>query len=414
MLAASAKGARGSRPRWEVADVFRQHGDAALRDRRLPPSHLKVMRDITRCRTAALGGHVERCSDCGFERIAYNSCRNRHCPKCQAMAKAEWLEARKRDLLPVGYFHVVFTMPHELNAIALRNKTIIYNILFRAASETLHEFARDPRHGLGGKTGFTAILHTWDQQIRHHAHLHCVVPGGALAPDRSRWIPARKDFLFPVKALAKLFRGKFIAFLKQAFLDQALRFPGKSATLAATDRFEQMVRTLWSKPWVVYAKPPFGGPEKVLDYLGRYTHRVAISNHRVLDVADESVSFAWRDRADGNRQKRLTLPAEEFIRRFLLHVLPKGFMRIRHFGFLAGRAKGRDLSRCRELFGMAPEPVAPPEKTTRERVLELTGVDLALCPHCKGGTMHIVSELKPVDAPDMPLALCRPEVFDSS
>ena len=413
MLTACAAAANASRPRWEVADVFRLHLNDLRGDGALPPAHREVINDIVRCRTAALGGHVERCSDCGFERIAYNSCRNRHCPKCQALAKAQWLDARKRELLPVDYFHVVFTLPHELNAVALRNKAVVYSILFRAASGTLQDFARDPRHGLGGETGFTAILHTWDQQLRHHAHVHCVVPGGVLASDRSRWVSARQSFLFPVKALGKLFRGKFIAFLKEAFVKGLLQFPGKTAPLARPKQFHTLLDALWKKPWVVYAKPPFAGPEKVLDYLGRYTHRVAIANHRILRVAEETVAFAFRDRADDNRKKLCTLPAREFIRRFLLHVLPKGFVRIRHFGFLAARSKGRDLRRCREILGLDPQPEAPPEKTTRERMLNLTGIDLGLCPQCKRGAMIVICELEPLD-PQAVWRRCRPEVCNSS
>ena len=414
MLAACSGAASGTRPRWEVADVFQQCADDVGRSLRLSPSQRKVMHDITRCRTAYLGGHVERCDDCGFERIAYNSCRNRHCPKCQALAKAEWLEARRSELLPVDYFHVVFTMPHELNPLALCNKRALYDILFRAASETLHEFARDPQHGLGGKMGFTAILHTWDQQLRHHAHVHCVVTGGALAPDRLRWVSARKGFLFPVRALGKLFRGKFIAFLNEAFLEGTLRFPGKAAALATPDRFKEMADTLWKKPWVVYAKPPFGGPDKVLDYLGRYTHRVAIANHRIIRVAESLVSFTFRDRSDANRKKVCTLPAREFTRRFLLHVLPKGYVRIRHFGFLAARSKGRDLVRCRELLGMAPETEAPAEKTMAERILELIGVDLLACPNCKRGTMRPVMDLKPLYLLGLEKSPVQPEIRDIS
>ena len=277
MIVACSPHAPGApRPRWEVADVFRKYGEAYRHAQRLPLSHLEVMHAIEVCRTESLGGHVERCDACGFERHAYNSCRNRHCPKCQALAKAAWLEARKADLLDVGYFHVVFTLPHALNPIALRNKKTVYDLLFRAAADTLQTFAAAPRNGLGGKIGFTAVLHTWDQQLRDHVHLHCLVPAGALAPDRSRWIHARNGFLFPVKALSKVFRGKFIASLRQAHRGARLRFPGKTASLAAPAAFGQLLNARWKKPWVVYAKPPFGGPETVLDYLGRYTHRVAI------------------------------------------------------------------------------------------------------------------------------------------
>ena len=411
-VACSAHAAGVSRPRWEVADVFRQYGGAYRCAHRLPLSHLKVMRAIEVCRTESLGGHVERCDTCGFERHAYNSCRNRHCPKCQALAKAAWLEARKADLLDVDYFHVVFTLPHAVNPIGLRNKKTVFDLLFRAAADTLQTFAADPRNGLGGKLGFTAVLHTWDQQLRDHFHLHCLVPAGALAPDRSRWIHARNGFLFPVKALSKVFRGKFIASLLQAFADRHLQFPGTIAPLGTPARFGQLVNALWKKSWVVYAKPPFGGPQKVLDYLGRYTHRVAISNHRITRIHDGSVSFTYRDRTSRNQKKTLTLPAPEFIRRFLLHVLPKGYVRIRHFGFLASRAKRKDLPRCRQLLGMPPRTPTADARPTRQALLELLGLDFTTCPHCRRGTLQRVAELPPLarrrtQAP--PATLHRPD-----
>jgi len=339
------------------------------------------MRAIETCRTTSLGGHVEKCDCCGFKRHAYNSCRNRHCPKCQSLVKAQWLQARKAELLPVGYFHTVFTIPHELNPLAMYNNRIVYDLLFRSAAETLQKFAADTKH-LGGKAGFTSILHTWDQKTLYHVHLHCVIPGGALSPDGKRWIRSRSNFLFPVKALSKVFRGKFIAYLKEEFARGGLVLPDEEVC------FARLVNQLWKKEWVVYSKPPFGGPEKVLDYLGRYTHRVAISNHRIKCVKNGTVSFTYRDRADGDSRKMLTLPAFEFIRRFLTHVLPKSYMRIRHFGFLAPRAKGRDLARCRELLGVVTEDVKPPRKTPRQLMLEITGLDIEKCPMCKKGRMH--------------------------
>ena len=383
------------RPRWEVADVFRRYGEAYRCAHRLPLSHLQVMHAIEVCRTESLGGHVERCDVCGFERHAYNSCRNRHCPKCQALAKAAWLEARKADLLDVGYFHVVFTLPHELNPVALWNKKIVYDLLFRTVADTLQTFGADPRNGLGGKLGFTAVLHTWDQQLRQHVHLHCLVPGGVLAPDRASWIHARRGFLFPVQALAKVFRGKFIAALKQAFADEKLQFSGAAAPLGTPDGFDQLIRRLWNKPWIVYAKRPFAGPTTVLDYLGRYTHRVAISNHRIIRIHDGAVSFSYRDRSDENRKKTCTLAASEFIRRFLLHVLPTGYVRIRHFGLLSSRAKGKDLPRCRQLLGMAPQPPGADARAARQALLERLGLDLSTCPHCRRGTFRCVALLPP-------------------
>lgn len=381
------------RPKFEVADVFRLHGKTYRHNHRLPLGHLKVMHAIEVCRTAYLGGHVERCDSCGFERQAYNSCRNRHCPKCQALAKARWLEARKAELLNVQYFHSVFTIPHELNRIAQCNKKVVYDILFRAVKETLQEFGADPRHGLGGKIGFTAILHTWDQKLLDHIHLHCVIPGGALSLDGERWTHARKGYLFPVRALSKVFRGKFIDFLKGAFATGNLKFPGMTEPLGNAGEFARLLRRLWKKNWVVYSKTSFAGPEKVLDYLGRYTHRVAISNHRITKVVDGTVSFAYRDRADGNRKKTRSITASEFIRRFLLHVLPKSYVRIRHYGFLAGRSKKHNLARCRELLGMCPDEPEQQKRDTRELMLELTGLDLEQCPHCREGKMHVVEEI---------------------
>jgi len=402
------------RSRREVAEVFRLYGVAYRRVHPLSPDQSEVMQAIASCRTAALGGHLERCDSCGFERPAYNSCRNRHCPKCQSMAKAEWLERRQAELLPVGYYHAVFTLPHLLNPLALCNKKVLFDMLFRAGSETLQAFGRDPKHGLGGKIGFITLLHTWDQQLRFHVHLHCLIPGGALCEGGTRWTSTRDNFLFPVKALAKVFRGKYIAFLREAFQRGHLRFPEPADSPATEEGFRALVQALWEKPWVVYAKKPFAGPETVLDYLGRYTHRVAISNHRIMDIAPDAVSFTWRDRADGNRRKLLTLPAEEFIRRFLLHVLPKGFMRCRHYGFLAARSKAEDLARCRQLLGLPPDIPKPLPKSARERLKDLTGLDPTVCPHCKKGTLQFVQDLPPVQL-DVPGTLRpTPPAWDTS
>ena len=385
-----------NRPRWEIADILHEHGEAYRRNNPLPPSHLKVMRAIEVCRTAALGGHVERCTLCAFERQAYNSCRNRHCPKCQAMAKAKWLEARRSELLPVGYFHNVFTLPHELNPLALCNKKVVFNLLFQCVSETLQDFAADPKHGLGGKIGFTAVLHTWDQTLKEHIHLHCVIPAGVLADDGSRWVHARANYLFPVKAMSRLFRGKFIDLLKRAFHNGELIFPGQTTALGTQAGFSLLICQLWKKEWVVYSKAPFGSPQKVLDYLGRYVHRVAISNHRITNVENGNVSFAYRDRRDGDKLKEMTLPAEVFIGRFLLHVLPNSYMRIRHFGLLANRFKRRQLGRCRQLLDLPKELPILPKKTMQERMLQLTGIDVTQCPCCKLGRMVTILELHPV------------------
>jgi len=403
-----------TRPRYEVADIFREYGEQYRRSHSLPLSDLKVMHAIEVCRTAYLGGHVERCDRCGFERIAYNSCRNRHCPKCQALAKAEWLEKRKAELLPVEYFHNVFTVPHELNQVALYNKKIVFDLLFKTVAETLQEFASDPKHDLCGKIGFTAILHTWDQRLLSHIHLHCVISAGVLSSDGKRWIQSRKNFLFPVKALSKVFRGKFIDYLKKAFVKGSLIFPGQMAYLAAEGKFLQLINQLWKKDWVVYSKAPFNGPEKVLDYLGRYTHRVAIANHRIVKVEDGLVTFRYRDRTDGDKCKQMTISAQEFTRRFLLHVIPDSYKRIRHFGFLANRCKKRDLIRCRELLGLCSDLPPIPAETMQEKMLRLTGVDVTECPRCKQGRMRRVIEL-PI------LAVCAsrdsplmPKVLDTS
>ena len=348
------------------------------------------MSAIERCRTPALGGHLERCDRCAFERPAYNSCRNRHCPKCQGLAKARWLEARQAELLPVGYFHVVFTLPHELNALVLSNRRVLLNSLFEAVSQTLLTFGRN---NLGGKSGFIALLHTWDQTLNAHFHLHCLVPAGALSENGDRWLPAPEKFLFPVRALAKVFRAKYLDLLLQAFAARKLIFPGLAAPLQTQAGFSGLIVALRQKRWVVYAKPPCGGPEKVLDYLGRYTHRVAISNNRILNVENGIVAFSFRDRRDGNKRKVMSLPAEEFIRRFLLHSLPSGLVRIRHFGFLANRSKQHDLPLCRQLLGLEPYPPEPEQKSDEELLLELTGKDVSRCPRCKQGALRIVAEL---------------------
>jgi hypothetical protein len=403
-----------ARPRYEVADIFREYGKQYRRSHSLPLSDLKVMHAIEVCRTVYLGGHMERCDRCGFERIAYNSCRNRHCPKCQALAKAEWLERRKTELLPVEYFHNVFTIPHELNQVALYNKKVVFDVLFKAVAETLQEFAADPEHGLGGKIGFTAILHTWDQKLLSHIHLHCVIPAGVLSSDGKRWIHSRKNFLFSVKALSRVFRGKFIDYLKKAFVKDNLIFAGQIAHLATEENFLQLINQLWKKDWVVYSKAPFNGPEKVLDYLGRYTHRVAIANHRIVKVEDGLVTFRYRDRTDGDKCKQMTIAAPEFIRRFLLHVIPDSYKRIRHFGFLANRCKKRDLIRCRELLGLCTDLPPVPAETMQEKMLRLTGVDVTVCPCCKQGHMRRVAELPMLWVCVWPDLQVMPEIMDTS
>jgi predicted Zn-ribbon and HTH transcriptional regulator len=384
-----AESAAAQNRRYELADIFRNYGEQYRQNHSLPLSHLRVMRAVERCRTAALGGHLQRCDACGFERPAYNSCRNRHCPKCQSLAKARWLEKQKLELLPVGYFHLVFTVPHELNRLILVNKKPLIDILFHAVSETLLEFARTH---LGGTLGLTAVLHTWDQILLDHFHLHCLVPAGALSFDQNRWIPARKNFLFHVKALSVVFRGKFLQFLKNAFDQKKLLFPGQSAPLADAVAFKLLLKTVGQKSWVVYAKKPFASPDSVLDYLGRYTHRVALSNNRIRSVYDSEVTFTYRDRKKQNQLKLMKLQADEFIRRFLLHVIPKGLMRVRHFGFLANNSKER-LSKCRQLLGLLPALPKPHQRSTHELMLALTGIDLTRCPRCRNGTLVLLARL---------------------
>jgi hypothetical protein len=373
----------------ELADIFRAHGESYRRHHRLPVSHLKIMQAVERCRTAALGGHLQRCDVCGFERPAYNSCTNRHCPKCQSLAKAKWLDKQKSELLPTGYFHLVFTLPHELNPLILVNKKPLINILFQSVWLTLAQFAQSR---LGGSLGITAVLHTWDQTLLDHFHLHCLVPAGALSLDRTRWVPAHQNFLFPVKALSIVFRGKFLDSLKKCFDQNKLHFVGQIEPLADADRLGVLLKGLRKKPWVVYAKKPFGSPLHVLDYLGRYTHRVALSNDRIVSSYNGKVTFAYRDRKNQDRQKLMTLDAEEFIRRFLLHVIPKGFMRVRHYGFLANHRKDC-LSKCRQLMGLSPALIPPPQRAPHELMLALTDIDIHRCPLCLKGTLVWVSAL---------------------
>ena len=348
------------RTTFEVADVVRACGDRFLHTH--PTSHQQraVLRAIARCRTAALGGHVEQCDGCGHRRIAYNSCRNRHCPKCQGQQRAKWMAAEQAMLLPTEYFHVVFTVPHALNPLMRVNPRALYGLLFRAAAATLLAFARDPKH-LGGEPAITMVLHTWGQTLTDHVHVHCVVSGGGLSPDRSRWVSRprarrRRPFLFPVKALSKLFRGKYLAALVRLQRTGALDFVGQSAPLGEAVHWQPLIAALRSRPWVVYAKPPFGGPTCVLRYLSRYTHRVAIANRRLVFVGAGVVRFTYKDYADGDRHKEMTLRADEFLRRFLLHVAPRGFMRIRHYGLLANCRRGQKLARCREILGVAAPP----------------------------------------------------------
>jgi hypothetical protein len=370
----------------EVAEVFRRHGYAY---RQAHAGHLgrtehRVMSAITACRTAALGGHAEYCDDCGLVRCAYNSCRNRHCPKCQGLARADWLEARQAELLPVPYFHVVFTLPAPAAEIAFHNKAVVYAILFRAAAEALRSVAADSRY-LGAEIGAVALLHTWGQALHHHPHLHCIVPGGGISPDQSRWIACPPGFFLPVQVLSRRFRELFLQQLHSAFANAQLRFSGALAGLADPASFAVQLDALARIEWVVYAKRPFAGPEQVLGYLGRYTHRVAISNSRLVEITDSEVSFTWKDYRQDGKAKVMTLSVDEFIRRFLQHTVPNGFHRIRHIGFLANRHRTEKLALCRELLAAPPPPSddAPPRRW-QDRLRDLTGQAIDVCPCCGG------------------------------
>jgi len=382
-------------PALELGDIFRLHGPAYLTTFGDSLSHeqKQALRAIAVCRTAALGGHVDQCDYCGFRKISYCSCRNRHCPKCHARARVQWLEQRATELLPVEYFHVVFTLPQLVAPLALQNQRLVYGILFRAAAETLLRIAADPRY-LGARIGFLAVLHTWGQNLHHHPHLHCVVPGGGIAPDQGRWIACRRQFLFPVKVLSRLFRAKFVAYLKTAFCRKELGFHGELKPLGDKRNCVEWLKRLVRSEWVVYAKPPFGGPQQVLKYLARYTHRVAISNQRLVSLENGRVTFRWKNYARASEPATMTLKAEEFIRRFLLHVLPKAFVKVRHFGFLANRSRRDNVLLCRKLLAASstgPPGLAPHGSHSNEP--ETNPADL--CPRCKVGSMRMLEVLVP-------------------
>jgi hypothetical protein len=385
-------------PAVEVADIFRRHGEAYRRDHagHLGRVERRVMAAIEACRTARLGGHIERCADCGLIRIAYNSCRNRHCPKCQGAARAEWLAARQAELLPVPYFHLVFTLPPAAAEIAFHNKAAVYAILFKAAADTLRTIAADPKH-LGAQVGAVAVLHSWGQNLHYHPHVHCIVPGGGPSLDRTRWVACRPGFFLPVRVLSRLFRRLFLGELQAAYAGARLGFFGELAALARPAAFANRLAALRRQEWVVYAKPPFGGPSQVLAYLGRYTHRVAIANSRLVAAEDGQVAFRWRDWRHHGKAKLMVLAADEFIRRFLLHSLPDGFHRIRHFGFLANRERTDKLALCRRLLAAAavgsgrdPDPPSPPTTPAASET----------CPCCGGAMIRLGIVPRP--------ASCRP------
>ena len=373
-----------TRPLCEVADVIRMAGNRFTQRYRqsLTWAQIKVLRAISRCRTSALGGHRDKCECCGYQAISYNSCRNRHCPKCQTNAREKWLRKRQKELLPVDYYHLVFSVPHRLVPLIWQNKKLLFALLFQSSADALQEVASDPKH-LGAEIGFLSILHTWGQTLLPHPHIHCVVPGGGLSPDQAIWVSSRSSFFLPVKVLSRVFRGKFIDGLRRAFRNNKLSFSGECLQLEDEKSFAEFLRTLFQQDWVVYAKPPFGGPEHVLQYLARYTHRVAISNHRLLSVDETNVTFQWKDYAHHNKQRKMTLTCEEFLRRFMLHVLPKGFPRIRYFGWLANRRRKNMLPHCRVLLQqkMNETSTDPPDEP-----------GVWKCPHCHG-VMRIVERL---------------------
>ena len=397
--------ADAARVKVELAEVFARHGAAFRSANRLIPVQYRAMAAIEACRTERLGGHVECCDACGALRYHYHSCRNRHCPKCQTLAKERWLEARRAELLPVPYFHVVFTLPHELNALAQGNPRVLYALLFESVSATLIEFGANPRW-LGGEIAATLVLHTWGQTLSQHLHLHCLIAGGALGAN-GQWVHPRKGFLFPVKALSQVFRGKFLAALGRRFNAGELQLAASTAELADPVAQHRFIAQFRDNDWVVYAKQPFGGPQQVLDYLGRYTHRVALSNNRLVSVNDTHVRFRYKDYAHGNRRKVLALEAHEFIRRFLLHVLPTGFMRIRHYGLIANRTKAEKLAAARTALDHQPAPQPSQAESVEAFWLRVANLDLHQCPHCHAGRMLVIGPLIAASARAPPLT-CSP------
>jgi predicted Zn-ribbon and HTH transcriptional regulator len=377
----------------ELADIFRLHADDYRRSYAVSYQQLKVMHHIQICRTAELGGHVEQCDQCAFEQIAYNSCRDRHCPKCQTLTKEQWLNDRKAELLPCGYFHLVFTLPHDLNLIILSNKSTTLNILFAAVNQTLQTFAKDPQWRLEGRLGFISVLHTWSQTLIDHFHLHCLIPAGALSFTKNRWIPAKDNFLFKITSVALEFKKRYLKLLSGAYLKDQLVFTKKTAALESKPNFQQLVNSVSKKKWIAYAKRPFAGPQQVLEYLGRYTHRVAISNNRIISIDNGRVTFTYNDRQKDNEIRKMTLDADEFIRRFLLHVLPKGLMKIRYFGFLSHTNKKKQIPLIRKLID--PDATLPQKinESINEMMLRLTGIDISCCPKCKKGKMIRIRKL---------------------
>jgi hypothetical protein len=377
------------KPTLEVADIFQRYGENYQRTHAVSHEQKKAIHAIVQCRTAVLGGHIKQCENCGVIDISYNSCRNRHCPKCQTVKKLRWVKQRESELLPAPYFHVVFTLPHQLNTLVLSNQALLYDLLFKAVGETLLAFGHDTKR-LGGELGATLVLHTWGQNLLLHPHLHCIVPGGALTKD-SHWVEAKSNYLFPVKAMAKHFRANYLKRLQECYANDELQFHGESKRYASSTEFNSFKEILWKKDWIVYAKKPFAGPKQIIQYLSNYTHRIAISNHRLMSCENGKVSFQWRDYADKNKTKVMTLDAEEFIRRYLQHVLPLGFTRLRHIGFLANRYKTDKLKQCRTALHFDAEPII--EETVDEILLRIYHVNIHRCSHCHTGNMKSVSIL---------------------
>jgi len=382
----------------EVAVIFRRYAKEYLENQKQPVYILKTIGAIEKCRTAELGGHIEKCDNCGHKRISYNSCRNRHCPKCQSLAREKWISERKKELLPVKYFHIVLTLPEELDRIALQNKRVVYGILFKAGSETLLKLGKDEKH-LGGAIGVIAVLHTWGQNLIEHPHLHCIVPGGGLSEEENKWKKPKKtkkeDFFIHVNVISDLFKKKFLYYLKRSYDKGELRFKGELKNINESITFKKLMNELYSKKWITYCKQPFGGPEQVINYLGRYTHRVAISNHRIKSIEGGNVTFSYKDYRDCNKTKEMTLEAGEFIRRFLLHVLPDNFYKIRYYGILSSRNKKIKLTQCRRILGIKEKinEESVIHKSWKEILYELTGVDLTQCPECKKGKMILVETM---------------------
>jgi hypothetical protein len=375
-----------------LQDIMELHGEAYIKSRKLPSNIIKALYSIKSCRTAELGGHIYECDECGETKISYNSCRNRHCPKCQAYAKEIWIYERSKALLPTHYFHIVFTIPAELNSLTLFNQKEMYSILFRATSETLLELAKDKKY-LNADIGITTILHTWGQNLMYHPHIHCIVPGGGLSFDNTRWIKSNKNFFLPVKVLSRKFRGKFLFYLNELYQKNKLKFPGNINELQFKQIFNRFKDNLYKKEWIVYSKAPFSSAEFVLQYLGRYTHRVAISDNRIIKVDREKVVFKWRDYKNKNKEKIMTLKPEEFIRRFSMHILPDRFVKIRHYGVLANRNKNLKLKRCKEIFRVKPKEID--NLSPAELFLKLTGIKIGKCKFCEKGNLIKKGKLMP-------------------